>query len=218
MKAIASWNIRGICSRRKKGEVKNLIRGSNVPICCLQETKAKEPMMKDHVYDICDSWNSFGNYNHVIKGRIWILWDPDRVKLDIQRDSSQFIHASVRLLQTNQAFKLTVVYGRNYGGDRKILWQDLKSLNSTIQDPWIVMGDFNVIRDHSERSYGALHNQHDIEDFNDCINSCSLMDLRSIGHPLSWNNRATVSERKYARLDRALINDLWLQHFPLAFA
>ncbi|XP_077252330.1 uncharacterized protein LOC143891672 [Tasmannia lanceolata] len=44
------------------------------------------------------------------------------------------------------------------------------------------------------------------------------VDLRSIGHSLSWNNRASLSERKYARLDRALVNDLWLQDFPLSFA
>ncbi|XP_077251745.1 uncharacterized protein LOC143890965 [Tasmannia lanceolata] len=57
-----------------------------------------------------------------------------------------------------------------------------------------------------------------MDDFNCCINNCSLADLRSIGHPLSWSNRASLSERKYARLDRALINDIWLQDYPLASA
>ncbi|XP_077252323.1 uncharacterized protein LOC143891665 [Tasmannia lanceolata] len=174
--------------------------------------------MKNHVKDICESWAFHGNYAHVIKGRVWILWDPMRVNLQILSESSQFIHAEVHLTQTNQRFHLTAVYGRNYGGDRKALWENLELVNAAIQGPWIVLGDFNVIRSYDERSGGSPHKQNDIEDFNSCIYNCCLANLRSIGHSLSWNNRATMSERKYARLDRALVNDLWLQDFPLGFA
>ncbi|XP_077248649.1 uncharacterized protein LOC143888187 [Tasmannia lanceolata] len=104
------------------------------------------------------------------------------------------------------------------GGDCKILWQDLENLSCNIQKPWILIGDFNAVRDYSEKSEGMIINHSEIEDFNSCINNCSLADLRSIGHPLSWNNRATRTGRKFAILDRALINDIWLQNHPLAFA
>ncbi|XP_077228454.1 uncharacterized protein LOC143861412 [Tasmannia lanceolata] len=218
MNIVTSWNIRGICSAAKKKEVQYLIRSTNAPIYCLQETKARESLMMHHVKDICESWDFHGNYEHVIKGRVWILWDPMRVNLQILSESSQFIHAEVLLTQTNQRFHLTTVYGRNYGGDRKVLWEDLELVNAVIQGPWIVLGDFNVIRSYDERSGGPSHNQNDIEDFNNCIHNCCLADLRSIGHSLSWNNRASPSERKYARLDRALVNDLCLQDFPLSFA
>ncbi|XP_077252531.1 uncharacterized protein LOC143891921 [Tasmannia lanceolata] len=132
--------------------------------------------MGDYVKQIRDYWAHFGNYARVIKGRIWLLRDPIRVNMQIINDSSQFVHAKAQLIHTNQSLYLTAVYGRNYGGDRKILWQDLEAIEPSIDS------------------------------------------IGTIGHPLSWNNRASYSELKYARLDRALVNDFWIQDHPLSFA
>ncbi|XP_077228478.1 uncharacterized protein LOC143861435 [Tasmannia lanceolata] len=205
MNIITSWNIRGICSAAKKKEVQYLIRSTNAPICCLQETKAREPLMMHHVKDICESWDFHGNYEHVIKGRVWILWDPMRVNLQILSESSQFIHAEVLLTQTNQRFHLTTVYGRNYGGDRKVLWEDLELVNAVIQGPWIVLGDFNVIRSYDERSGGPSHNQNDIEDFNVML-PIARRKLEDIQNQLAQNpgdqriNKAEIEARSEFRV------------------
>ncbi|XP_077214040.1 uncharacterized protein LOC143848865 [Tasmannia lanceolata] len=55
-------------------------------------------------------------------------------------------------------------------------------------------------------------------DFNDCISNCSLRDIRSIGHSWTWNNKSKGEARKQAKLDRAKVNDLWLQEHPKSYA
>ncbi|XP_077223064.1 uncharacterized protein LOC143856685 [Tasmannia lanceolata] len=128
------------------------------------------------------------------------------------------VHADVKILQTNQSFNLTVIYGYNYGGDRRFIWSDLLDISPSIHLPWLVIGDFNVTRFSDERTSGAPPNITDIEEFNSCITSCDLKDLNTIGNPLSWSNRASEKERKFARLNRALVNDLWLLDHPISFA
>ncbi|XP_077228447.1 uncharacterized protein LOC143861406 [Tasmannia lanceolata] len=46
-----------------------------------------------------------------------------------------------------------------------------------------------------------------MEDFNDCIDHCSLHDLNSVGESLSWCNNSRTGDFKLRKLDRALVND-----------
>ena len=59
------------------------------------------------------------------------------------------MHVSVTILEQQLAFKASFVYGFNTPGERLSLWDDLKQLSS--QEPWILLGDFNVVRILSER-------------------------------------------------------------------
>ncbi|XP_077242405.1 uncharacterized protein LOC143882910 [Tasmannia lanceolata] len=56
-----------------------------------------------------------------------------------------------------------------------------------------------------------------MEEFNECISNCALSDLRSNGNNWTWHNRSQFN-RKIAKLDRSLVNDLWLQHFHHSYA
>ncbi|XP_077231897.1 uncharacterized protein LOC143865141 [Tasmannia lanceolata] len=85
------------------------------------------------------------------------------------------------------------------------------------QQPWIALGDFNITRFADKRWGGADPNISDMNEFNDCIEDCSLLDLRSVGQILSWNNRSRTGNLKLRRLDRALVNEEWLQVFPTSY-
>ncbi|XP_077226483.1 uncharacterized protein LOC143888944 [Tasmannia lanceolata] len=85
---------------------------------------------------------------------------------------------------------------------------------NVIQNPWISLGDFNAIRFSEENWGGADPVQHDMDDFNMCIDNCSLTDLRAVGQSLSWNNSSRTGNLKLRRLDRALVNVEWLTSHP----
>ncbi|XP_077231899.1 uncharacterized protein LOC143865142 [Tasmannia lanceolata] len=55
-------------------------------------------------------------------------------------------------------------------------------------------------------------------DFNECIDCCSLHDLKCMGQTVSWSNSPKTSELKLRRLDRALVNDEWINTLTDSFA
>ncbi|XP_077226476.1 uncharacterized protein LOC143859710 [Tasmannia lanceolata] len=172
--------------------------------------------MMDYVQDCCDGWDAHGNYSSVVKGRIWILWDSAMINVKIVDESSQHIHCEVKVIQTGMTFKMTVVYAHNYYISRRELWSKLVNIASLNQAPWIVFGDFNAVRSREER-YGYPPNIAQMEEFNSCLTTCALTDLRSVGLNLTWNNKGKQGNLKMAKLDRSLVNEEWLHSYPNSF-
>lgn len=56
----------------------------------------------------------------------------------------QFIHCKITILETQLQFLATFIYARNHPDERVELWQYIEQLASTIQSPWVVLGDFNT--------------------------------------------------------------------------
>ncbi|XP_077215427.1 uncharacterized protein LOC143849980 isoform X3 [Tasmannia lanceolata] len=118
---------------------------------------------------------------------------------------------------------LTAVYASNNAVDRRDLWAAMVDVSQHIQRPWISLGDFNAIRYVDERWRGGDPVLADMNDFNTCIDDCSLTDLKSVGQVLSWHNSSRVGNIKLRRLDRALgsgskpfkFHNMWLSNTSL---
>ncbi|XP_077237123.1 uncharacterized protein LOC143878767 [Tasmannia lanceolata] len=208
------WNIRGLGTSNKRKEVRNLIQKNNLPLISILETHVSQINMQRYIDEICGTWNSYGNYLSSDRGRIWLLWNPQMIHLNILLESDQFLHCEVRYLQTQINFNLTCIYARNKVIDRRVLWNQLHSISLNIVLPWITTGDFNVTRFSDERIGGANPNAVEMDEFNNWVDSCYLFDLRSQGQSLSWNNRSKTGNLKLRRLDRAMVNSAWLENFP----
>ncbi|KAK8915965.1 hypothetical protein KSP39_PZI023308 [Platanthera zijinensis] len=77
--------------------------------------------------------------------------------------------------------------------------------------PWIVAGDFNVIRYASEKLGGNLPNPNHMAEFSDCILDCGLSEIPYSGSPFTWTNN-----KIWERLDWVLSNANWTNHFTSA--
>ncbi|KAH1081557.1 hypothetical protein J1N35_021318 [Gossypium stocksii] len=73
---------------------------------------------------------------------------------------------------------------------------------------WTVIGDFNAIISHSEKSVDVSKGKR-CPFFGDFVDSSELHDLGFSGPPFTWH-RGTLFER----LDRALENEAWIRNFP----
>ncbi|XP_077226384.1 uncharacterized protein LOC143862957 [Tasmannia lanceolata] len=167
---------------------------------------------------MCSGWNISTNYNSFDRGRIWIIWNPNLVQVRILQEANQFMHCEVRFLQTNITLLVTSVYALNRGTERRVLWNHLSLIARSVSLPWIIMGDFNIIRFASEFLGGTGPSARDMEDFNSWIDECSVSDLRSFGQTLSWNNQSNENNWKFRRLDRVLVSEEWLYQYPSSFA
>ncbi|KAK0588898.1 hypothetical protein LWI29_006805 [Acer saccharum] len=99
----------------------------------------------------------------------------------------------------------TFVYAKCSQLEQRVLWEQLHG-SSTFNMPWVVLGDFNTIRSDTERLGGRPRNCSSMAEFNECISSWGLLDLRFKGRQLSWCNGHQGLARSWAKLDKVFIN------------
>ena len=62
-------------------------------------------------------------------------------------------------------------------------------------------------------------NDQDRKGFNNCLNDSCLVDLRYIGIFFNWcNKRFGLLDFTQRKLDRAVVNQEWLDSFPISYA
>ena len=87
--------------------------------------------------------------------RIWVSWNPNKVKFRVLKETRQLIHINMLDIQSNKYSEVTFVYGLHTITDRKELWKDLCCIAVSSQGlPWINLGDFNEVLDPQEISGG----------------------------------------------------------------
>ena len=126
------------------------------------------------------------------------------------------MHLLVLIKESQQQILVTLIYAQNYAHERVLLWEEIKSI-ATSGLPWIVLGDFNVLR-HTLEKIGGDHSwTPDMDEFNCCCYTAELEDLKFRGNWFTWSNKCP-SKPLSRKLDRVLINHSWTNYFPNADA
>lgn len=99
--------------------------------------------------------------------------------------------------------------------DRKLrreLWKELAAVYGLNSQPWVIGGDFNVIRFEDEKK-GNARNTRVMRDFSIIISELCLMDSPLHGGSFAWfkgeNNQSA------SRIDRFLSSESWDEQFKL---
>ena len=77
---------------------------------------------------------------------------------------------------------------------------------------WAVAGDFNVVRFSDEKIGGIDLSYNQLREFNECMDLCSLADIRSTGGIWTWNNKGIGPVRMLP--DRVICNTEWIDMLP----
>ncbi|KAL0455469.1 UNVERIFIED_CONTAM: hypothetical protein Slati_0886100 [Sesamum latifolium] len=185
----AVWNVRGLNRRHHQ----NVARVQN----CVPH-----------------SWKWFVDYMGP-GNRIWLTWKHDEVDVTVISVYSQMIHCSVLIRHLHIYVLVSVIYGANDGVERRQLWDSQVQLADSIDDePWLVIGDFNMVADMSEVCGHSGDILVAMEEFQDCISQTGLITLPMQGDLFTWHNHSTDSRSLWKRLDRMLANDRWLARWP----
>lgn len=81
------------------------------------------------------------------------------------------------------AFQFITVYGVHNINARTHLWTSLKQLHRNIQEPWLVMGDFNVVLSQDDKPIGNLVQAVEIRDFKELLTDYNMTELQT-----RWSN------------------------------
>jgi len=144
-------------------------------------------------------------------GGLAILWDPRQVKLSNFLATRRSISADFQIIGAGGLGYLTNVYGPNAPGDKPEFLNYLEWIYHTIQTkPWIVGGDFNMIKSLTEKRGGRTSADPIQQVFLDFINRCRLVDVETVNGWFTWNNHRKGGHSIASRLDRFLISETFL--------
>jgi len=202
----AFWNIRGFHLPLKQKGVEALIKKYDIGLIAILETKLSGKGLDVLLNRRFRGWEQTNNFGSHAGGRILVLFDPERIRLEAVIVHPQVIHCKVTCRVTSVSFLLSCVYGFNTIGSRRGLWEELISFGSSLVEPWLLMGDFNSVLRQEERVGGALVNHYQTADFAECCDGLGLSDMQFTGCHLTWTN-GTI----WSKLDRVMCNIPWLQ-------
>ena len=84
-------------------------------------------------------------------------------------------------------------------------------LSDSLQCPWVLLGDFNLIRSPSDRSNDNF-DPHAATLFNDAIQRWGVHEIAFTNRRFTWSNHQPSAI--LVRLDRFFVNNLWCQAYP----
>lgn len=73
-----------------------------------------------------------------------LIWDPQKVKLEVQKWHMQYYHIVIIVLATMKEFAVTFVYGQLTISNRKAMWDGMQQIASSMALLWLIMGYFNL--------------------------------------------------------------------------
>ncbi|XP_050207429.1 uncharacterized protein LOC126656849 [Mercurialis annua] len=207
---LLSWNIRGLNEPLKQAEVNHLLGKNNVVVAGILETRVRASN-KDKVWKNLNmrNWKLIDNYEFSDNGRMCIMYDDSKAKVNPIRFTDQLIHCDINLRGGGGcSFKWTLLYGASCINDRQRMWTELADFARSVDGNWIVQGDFNAVMGDRDRLSGnELDNNHALEMVNG-LSSAGLNEMRSSSCWFTWNNNQMDDNRVWRKLDRVLSNGL----------
>ncbi|PNX77058.1 hypothetical protein L195_g033019, partial [Trifolium pratense] len=114
---------------------------------------------------------------------------------------------------------LTVVYASPREQERGETWNKLRQLAANINEPWLMVGDFNEIASPEEKKGGAQVDIKKCQQFNSWINECNLLEVTTAGTKFTWRGpKWNGRNRIFKKLDRVLCNISWRLKYDEGFA
>ncbi|KAL9682982.1 hypothetical protein QQ045_014794 [Rhodiola kirilowii] len=211
MNSFLCWNARGVGNNSTTSHLKAICVLHNPFIEAILEPKISH----DRLPALCSEIGM----DHCMHGgdsndHIWVCW---REGIIFQNPvwSTQQVTSRIHCISTNKHYFLSFVYADCDVTVRDQLLDDLTTALDSINEPWIVTGDFNVISNWSEKSGGNNSDEGPLAAFNEFFLQAGLSDGGFKGNPFTWSNNQSGSGRIWERLDRSLLNGLVMSEFPM---
>lgn len=164
---ILSWNCRGLNSARAVRELLDIQKCYKPDVFFLSEThlsRVKAEKLRKHLG--CDQL-----IIHESDGRgggLVLLWRNDLTIREVEV-TPNYIDV---IIQDGVEWRLTGIYGEPRWDQKERTWAALRSIKSNVNEPWIVIGDFNEILYNHEKEGGQPRSQRQLQAFHDALAEC----------------------------------------------
>jgi hypothetical protein len=208
------WNIRGLGLPGRINALVDKIRCNHVDFLGLTETKKEHlssGLLRSLTGNVPFKWLSLptvGSAGGILIGVNTEVFSV--TESDILKYSASVFMQDIR---TSFKWKLVVIYGSPYEEGKQEFIDELHQIMHSWQGPFLLGGDFNLVRNSREKSNGVI-NQKWVDAFNNWVDLWGLIELDPSNRAFTWtNNQANPI---LARLDRIFVSTDWSMNFPLA--
>nr|GEV21967.1 RNA-directed DNA polymerase, eukaryota [Tanacetum cinerariifolium] len=198
------FDMSGVAQTAKKDWVKELCVSYKVNFVTLQETK----MEKIDLWCIKRCWGNLSfdyTYSEAVgnSGGILCILDPTMFQKENETISDYFVIVRGMWVPSDIKMIIISVYAPQEFKLKRMLWDYLCSVISNWDGNVVVMGNFNEVRDASER-FGSIFNKKGAKVFNNFIINVGLVKLPLGGCSFTLCHK---SAKKMSKLDRFLVSD-----------
>ncbi|XP_071718049.1 uncharacterized protein [Rutidosis leptorrhynchoides] len=208
-----SFNIRTFSGTGKEGSkigwFKRLRIKESPDIVLLQETKCNS-VNNSWIEQI---WGS-PNFKFIQKpkvgksGGMLIIWDPTRFDVNEAVEKHNLLAIKGKWTGKDRESIVVNVYGPHTDEEKKKMWVSLEQLMQYSNEvEWVLGGDFNEVRYQEERK-NCKFIESRAKLFNSFIENSQLIEIPLLGKRFT---RISDNGTKFSKLDRFLVNDLFLQ-------
>ncbi|KAK4737684.1 hypothetical protein R3W88_001381 [Solanum pinnatisectum] len=103
---IVTWNVKGFNQEVKHKELRLFIKRNKVNLIAIYEHRVRDERESIIVRKNMAGWNLCTNDSNNVRGRIWVIWNPNEVTFTRKEDAVQYIHGLVMIKQSNIQFSL----------------------------------------------------------------------------------------------------------------
>ena len=172
-----SWNIIGLGSKRKQRIPHNKMKQATPNIIFIQEMKCSIQKLKQ----IHRKWLNRFKFLEVkvenTAGSILTLWNPQKVSIIDAEASRNYLSVIIQPVGVLDTFLVTNVYGPQRIDDKLIFLDSLVDLRSRHEGiPWVMGGDFNMIKSLSKKKGGTRMLRKDSLVFQTFLDNMKLVD------------------------------------------
>ncbi|XP_071690575.1 uncharacterized protein [Rutidosis leptorrhynchoides] len=204
---ILSLNVRGLGVTGKFSWVKNLSFCEKVDVLALQETRCKF-LNERWVYNLWGN-NDCGYVQKEAVGKsggLLLIWDSKSFIATANLCSEFFVAVRGNWIVSGKESIIVCVYGPHKDVTKKLMWDQLNSLVNEVDTAWVLCGNFNEVRESSDRLNCTFH-QHRAARFNEFISRNNLIEIPIIGRKFT---RISDDGAKFSKLDRFLVSDQFI--------
>lgn len=92
---LVTWNVRGFNKLYKHQEMIKFLEKNDVGFIVILNHIFTAERARNVITRAIQGWSWKHNYNTTGKGKIWILWDQNRLKLHVLKTILEFMHSLV---------------------------------------------------------------------------------------------------------------------------
>lgn len=201
-----SWNIRGLGSKRKQRMLSNRMKLAMADIIFIQEKKWSIQKKKN----IHNKWLRKFEFLEVkaenTAGSILTLWNAQKVSIVDAEAARNYLSAIIQPMGMYETFLVTNVYGRQRIHEKLRFLNSLAYRRSRHEEiPWVIGGDFNMIKSLLEKKGGTRILSRDSVGSHSFTEDMKMVDSKMHNNLFSWNNKRGGKAQVASKLDRFLI-------------
>jgi hypothetical protein len=210
------WNSRGLSDLAKRRFISNSVKEHNLEFIALLETCKKEFSQS--------TLNNFGTGRNFIwhrtqphgrSGGILLGVNMDVLDIGSIEEGDYFVKFKLRSRKDDFKWILVGVYGAAQPEYKESFLTELVQECSRENLPILIGGDFNIIRNSSEKNNDRYDDRWPFL-FNAIIDGLNLREIEMSGCKYTWANSLPIPT--YERLDRVLASTEWEQKIPASYS